>query len=243
MSHSPNVYPIQRTPRVKLAGSVLALVLPENRRQVRARLHQLSFNGGLLQMNEPLDAEIKAELVFHLGTTTVRTHVGTMSPMWATEGCLQPFRFTGLTEEDRRRMVIDLRRLLGIPDMPETLDASVVPMDAAAASKVRSEERAEENKPWIAHDDNWQERAETKESEAPLASEVVLYFDSPEDALQFTMAASSVLSSDIRGCPSGELAKLFREFAKVSRVRTTGALHSGAFPAVDPTPAPVRRLH
>jgi hypothetical protein len=235
MSHAPNVYPIQRTPRVKLAGSVLALVLPENQRQVRARLHQLSFNGGLLQLNEPLDAEVRAELVFHLGTTTVRTHVGTMSPMWATEGCLQPFRFTGLTAEDRRRMVIDLRRLLGIPDPPETLDASVVPIDGSVPSE--DSISSDENKPWITAS------SEPAENETPLVSEVVLYFDSPEDALQFTMAASSVLSSDIRACPSGELAKLFREFAKVSRVRTTGALHSGAFPTVDSTPAPLRRLH
>jgi hypothetical protein len=229
--HSPNLYPIRRTPRVKLAGSVLALVLPENQRQVRARLHQLSFNGGLLQMTEPLDAEVKAELVFHLGTTTVRTHVGTMSPMWATEGCLQPFRFTGLTEEDRRKMVTDLRRLLGIPDLPETLETSVVPIDTSASAEAA---RAEST---------WPLSGEATANETPLVSEVVLYFDSPEDALQFTMAASSVLSSDIRGCPSGELAKLFREFAKVSRVRTTGALHSGAFPAADPTPAPVRRIH
>jgi hypothetical protein len=243
MSHSPNLYPIQRTPRVKLAGSVLALVLPENRRQVRARLHQLSFNGGLLQMTEPLDAELKAELVFHLGTTTVRTHVGTMSPMWATEGCLQPFRFTGLTEEDRCKMVTDLRRLLGIPDDPETLEARATTIEAPATLSPSGVEQAEAGPPaWIAPKSNWEAAAEATD-ETPLVSEVVLYFDSPEDALRFTMAASSVLSSDIRGCPSGELAKLFREFAKVSRVRTTGALHSGAFPEVDPTPAPLRHLH
>ena len=239
MSDTPNSYPVQRTPRVKLAGSVLALVLPENRRQVRARLHQLSFNGGLLHMTEPLDAELKAELVFHLGTTTVRTHVGTMSPMWATEGCLQPFRFTGLTEEDRRKMVTDLRRLLGIRDEPESVAPAMI--EAVVPADLSGAHRIEGTQPWAA-EGSWATSGEA-ENQPQLVSQVVLYFDSPEDALHFTMAASSVLSSDISGCPSGELAKLFREFAKVNRVRTTGALHSGAFSGVESTPVPTRHLH
>ena len=45
----------RRAPRVKLAGTILALLQLENGRQIRARLHQLSFTGGLLHMDKPLD--------------------------------------------------------------------------------------------------------------------------------------------------------------------------------------------
>jgi len=258
MTHSPNFYPVQRTPRVKLAGSVLALILPENQRQVRARLHQLSFNGGLLHLAEPLDAETNAELIFHLGSTTVRTFVGTLSPMWATDGCLQPFRFTGLNDEDRRQMENDLQELLGIsryatlpppqeqyvspefnsPDPEiETLDAAPVAVyseEVLAEIEQRVETYATRSEPIHPASPSRMESQEPVRSELfvpasgngqpidepVLPSEVVLYFESPQDALRFTMAASAVLSSDMRACPSGELAKLFREFEKVNRVRT-----------------------
>src|SRR5262249_34818013 len=216
---------------------------------VRARLHQLSFNGGLLHLAEPLDPETKAELIFHLGSTTVRTFVGTLSPMWATDGCLQPFRFTGLNEEDRRRMETDLQELLGISKyaaMPahgeyvspefnspepviEGLDAApVTAYSEALLSQI--EQRVERYVPSAQlPESSLPSRADSQEpvrselfvpasanvqpvDEPILPSEVVLYFESPQDALRFTMAASAVLSSDMRACPSGELAKLFREF-------------------------------
>jgi hypothetical protein len=258
MTLSPNFYPVQRTPRIKLAGSVLALILPENQRQVRARLHQLSFNGGLLHLDEPLDPETKAELIFHLGSTTVRTFVGTLPPMWATDGCLQPFRFTGLNEEDRRHMEEDLQNLLGISKyatLPPVQEEYVSPefnspepqveaLDAAPVARY-SEEVLSNIEQHVQHysvpsqsiDSNMLGRLDSQEpvrselfvpastnaqpiDEPVLPSEVVLYFESPQDALRFTMAASAVLSSDMRACPSGELAKLFREFEKVNRVRT-----------------------
>ena len=48
----------QRGARVKLGGTVLALLQLQNHRQVRARLNQLSCNGGLLQLEQPLDEGI-----------------------------------------------------------------------------------------------------------------------------------------------------------------------------------------
>jgi hypothetical protein len=258
MTPSPTFYPIQRTPRIKLAGSVLALILPENQHQVRARLHQLSFNGGLLHLAEPLDPETKAELIFHLGSTTVRTFVGTLPPMWATDGCLQPFRFTGLNAEDRRQMEEDLQTLLGIsryatlpPSQEEYVspefnssDPQIDAMESAPVAAYSEEVLAEiehhverYTPPTQPLESNLSPRLDSQEpvrselfvpasanaqpiDEPVLPSEVVLYFESPQDALRFTMAASAVLSSDVRACPSGELAKLFREFEKVSRVRT-----------------------
>jgi hypothetical protein len=105
-SHCP------RPGRVKLAGAVLALVQLENGRQVRARMHQLSSNGGVLHLADPLSEAGKVKLLFHVGSTTVHGQAEMMFPMWATRGCLQPFRFTELAEEERERLNSDLQFFL-----------------------------------------------------------------------------------------------------------------------------------
>jgi hypothetical protein len=114
---------------VKLAGTVLALVRLENGRQVRARLHQLSVTGGLLHMEKPLDEGIKVEVMFHVGKCTVRSKAAMMFPMWATQGCLQPFEFTDLEEENRCKLETDLKKFLdssavGTPASGKTLEAA-----------------------------------------------------------------------------------------------------------------------
>jgi len=101
-----------RAPRVKLGGMVLALLKLQNGRQLRGRLHQLSVTGGLLQLEQPLDEGIKVEVIFHLGTSTVRSKARTLFPMWATQGCLQPFEFADLADADRSSLQADLQKLL-----------------------------------------------------------------------------------------------------------------------------------
>jgi len=101
-----------RAPRVKLAGTVLSLVRLENGRQTRGKLHQLSITGGLLHLETPLDEGTKVEVLFHLGSSTVRTKARMLFPMWATQGYLQPFEFDELDEEDRCNLRVDLQRLL-----------------------------------------------------------------------------------------------------------------------------------
>jgi hypothetical protein len=49
-------------------------------------------------------------------------------------------------------------------------------------------------------------------------SQVVLYFDKPEDAVQFTVAASSVLAEDAPA--DAQLLKVAQEIGKASRIRT-----------------------
>jgi hypothetical protein len=102
----------KRAPRVKLGGTVLALLQLENGRQVRARLHQLSITGGLLHMDRPLDESIKVEVIFHLGSSTVRSKAVMLFPMWATQGYLQPFEFTDFAERDRKSLEVDVQKLL-----------------------------------------------------------------------------------------------------------------------------------
>jgi hypothetical protein len=119
-----------RAPRVKLAGTVLSLVCLENGRQTRGKLHQLSITGGLLHLEAPLDEGIKVEVIFHVGTSTVRCKARMLFPMWATKGYLQPFEFADLGEDDRSNLQADLQRLLDcsaaaiVPAQTEITEAS-----------------------------------------------------------------------------------------------------------------------
>jgi hypothetical protein len=111
----------RRSSRVKLGGSILAVVLLENGRQIRARMNQLSVNGGLLSLERPLDEGIKVTLVFHLGSTSTRGRAEMLFPMWATKGCLQPFRFLELPEDSRDKLASELIALVnaGAPEEEE----------------------------------------------------------------------------------------------------------------------------
>ena len=99
----------QRAPRIKLSGSVLALVRLPNRKHVRARLHILSISGGMLNLESPLDEKLVVELTFHLVSSTVRVEAEMLFPMWATRGWLQPFRFTDLSDDDRKMLELNLQ--------------------------------------------------------------------------------------------------------------------------------------
>jgi hypothetical protein len=114
MSQAPQMQREKRGPRVKLGGSVLVLLQLQNRRQIRTRLNQLSSNGGLLQLEKPLDEGIVVEVLFHVGGTTVRSLAEMLFPMWATKGCLQPFRFKDLDDGIRVSLEEDLNALLKI---------------------------------------------------------------------------------------------------------------------------------
>jgi hypothetical protein len=114
MSQAPQLQRDKRGARVKLGGSVLALLQLQNRRQIRTRLNQLSANGGLLQLEKPLDEGIVVEVLFHVGSTTVRSKAEMLFPMWATKGCLQPFRFKDIDESVRGSLEEDLNTLLKV---------------------------------------------------------------------------------------------------------------------------------
>src|ERR1700691_3037871 len=98
----------QRGARVKLGGSILALVLLENGRQIRGRMNQLSVNGGLVSLENPLDESIRVTVLFHLGSTSIRCRAQVLFPMWPTQGCLQPFRFLELADDSRARLSREL---------------------------------------------------------------------------------------------------------------------------------------
>ena len=114
MSEAPQKQREKRGARVKLGGSVLALLQLQNHRNVRASLNQLSANGGLLQLETPIDEGIVVEILFHVGTTTVRNKAEMLFPMWATKGCLQPFRFKDIADDLRGQLEKDLYGLLQV---------------------------------------------------------------------------------------------------------------------------------
>ena len=103
----------QRAFRVKLRGSVLVLIRLPNRRQMRAALHQLSTTGGLINLEKPLDEKIEVELIFHIDGNTIRGTGQMLFPMWATQGWLQPFRFTELSAATQQSLGASLKSFAG----------------------------------------------------------------------------------------------------------------------------------
>jgi len=102
----------QRAARVKLGGSILVLVMLENGRQIHGRVSQLSMNGALVSLANPLDEGIIVTVLFHLGLTSFRCRAQMMFPIWATKGCLQPFRILELSESGRASLSRELGALI-----------------------------------------------------------------------------------------------------------------------------------
>ena len=121
MSSTATIPKGQRGSRVKLGGSILVVVVLENGRQIRGRMNQLSVNGGLVSLERPLDEGIKVTVLFHLGVTSIRCRSQMMFPMWATQGCLQPFRFLELPDATRASLNQELEDLVkaGAPQEEE----------------------------------------------------------------------------------------------------------------------------
>jgi hypothetical protein len=57
------------------------------------------------------------------------------------------------------------------------------------------------------------------------ANQVVIYFDKQEDALLFTLAASSVMSAEGPAHRSDAAVKVAAEICKASRITAEGALN------------------
>lgn len=108
----PHSYMRQRSARVKFQGSLLALLQLENGSHLRVPVHQLSANGGLLKMADPLIESEKVQVALHVGSTTLRSEAEMLGPMWATHGYFQPFRFTGLASKKQTELKQNLESLL-----------------------------------------------------------------------------------------------------------------------------------
>jgi hypothetical protein len=113
MSYFPQLNPVNRARRVKIGGSVLVAIRSEGTQPVRAKLHELSATGGLLILSKALEQGEFVEVAFRTSKGTVHgmaelpaTRCGSSS------GCLQPFRFVALDDEDHTRLRMALESLL-----------------------------------------------------------------------------------------------------------------------------------
>ena len=84
-----------------------------------------------MHLEKPLDEGVKVEVLFHVGNCTVRSKARMMFPMWATQGCLQPFEFENLAEEERQQLQASLQGLL--TNSPAA-SATASPADSTPAS-------------------------------------------------------------------------------------------------------------
>jgi len=112
VSHDERVA-VDRPFRAKLRGSVLVLIRLPNRRQLRAAIHQLSTTGGVIHLEKPLDEKVEVDLIFHIDGSTIRGKAQMLFPMWATQGWLQPFRFTTLSQTCHNALQASLKAFAG----------------------------------------------------------------------------------------------------------------------------------
>jgi hypothetical protein len=101
-----------RAPRVNLWGTVSASIQLENGRQCWAKTLRLSTTGGLFELPNCLDEGVAVSLTLHLGTRPVRGKAAMLFPMRATQGYLQPFRFTEMRDEECSALDVEIRELL-----------------------------------------------------------------------------------------------------------------------------------
>jgi hypothetical protein len=110
-----------RAPRVNLRGTVSVIVQLENRRQFTGKLHQLSINGGLLELTHYFDERSKVALAFQIGTGLLQGKAELLFPMRSGLGFMQPFRFTAFAAGTRQTLDRKIAALL-----PQTVGPSHV---------------------------------------------------------------------------------------------------------------------
>jgi hypothetical protein len=72
MTHFPQPHTSRRSPRVRLNGSVQALVMLEDGRRAKAKLQTVSVTGGLLRLGRPLREGDFVEVAFQAQAGAVR---------------------------------------------------------------------------------------------------------------------------------------------------------------------------
>ena len=100
MSQFVQRQPPRRAPRANFRGELSAVVRLENRRQITARVQQLSITGGLLDLAAYLEERTWVDVTIYLSTGAVRATAEMMFPMRALVGYRQPFRFTSMGQEE-----------------------------------------------------------------------------------------------------------------------------------------------
>jgi hypothetical protein len=112
MTYFPQPNPAQRARRVRLPGSVVVEVRSKGSQPVRAKLHVLSVTGGLLVLSEALEQGDFVEVAFQTSYGAIRGMAELLPARSKSKsGCLQPFRFVALEDEDHTRLLTTLESL------------------------------------------------------------------------------------------------------------------------------------
>ena len=114
MTYFPQSNPAKPATRLKLGGSIVVVVRSEGGSQpVRAKLHELSATGGLLVLSRALEQGAFVEVAFQTSLGRVQGMAELLSPRQeSTSGCLQPFRFVALDDDDHTRLRMAMESLL-----------------------------------------------------------------------------------------------------------------------------------
>ncbi len=114
MTYFPQPNPATPATRLKLGGSVVVAVRSEGGSQpVRANLYELSATGGLLVLSRALEQGAFVEVAFQTSRGEVQGMAELLSPRQeSTSGCVQPFRFVALDDDDHARLRMAMESLL-----------------------------------------------------------------------------------------------------------------------------------
>ena len=113
MTYFPQPNPDKPASRAKLGGSVVIAISSEGTQPVRAKLHELSATGGLLILSKAFEQGAFVEVAFQTSQGPVHGMAELLLPRReSTSGCLQPFRFVALDDEDHTRLRRALESLL-----------------------------------------------------------------------------------------------------------------------------------
>ena len=109
MTHFPQPHPTKRATRVRVNGSIQALVMLEDGRRAKAKLQTVSTTGGLLKLAGALSNGDFVEVAFALQSGSVRGMAEMLQAIPSTGGALQPFRFVAMGDDEHRalRMMVE----------------------------------------------------------------------------------------------------------------------------------------
>jgi len=113
MTYFPQPHRANRERRLKLSGSIVVAIRSEGTHPVRAKLHELSVTGGLLILCKALEQGEFVEVAFQTSVGTVHGMAELLAARSESDsGCLQPFRFVALDEDDHTKLRMALDSLL-----------------------------------------------------------------------------------------------------------------------------------
>jgi hypothetical protein len=101
MSYLREMYGVRRAPRARFAETTPAVLRLQNGGRVSGKLQVISVTGGLLSLTESLDQGSRVKLMFVTQSGPV---LGAAEMLHPTVTGAQPFKFTTLLDDDRRRL-------------------------------------------------------------------------------------------------------------------------------------------